>query len=196
MADAANMLRDARTSAGLTMRALAARAHVATSSVARIEAGTIDPTIGMLARLLSAAGRELEIVTHRAPGPEIADLADAWSRGPRGDRPDWTRLRAFLDHLALHPEQQGSATLRRPARSGSCVLDTLLAGIAEKICDDAGIPRPAWARRIPALPEPWATPGTPAMRKAIRVATPRELAQRGLSIDERSLWRERATIGA
>ena len=141
------MLRDARTSAGLTMRDLAARAHVATSSVARIEAGKIDPTIGMLTRLLSAAGRELEFGTHRAPGPEIADLTDAWSRGPRGDRPDWTRLRAFLDHLALHPEQQGSATLRMPTPSGSAVLDTLLAGIADKICNDAGSPRPAWARR-------------------------------------------------
>lgn len=71
------------------------------------------------------------------------------------------------------------------------MLDTLLAGIAENICDDGGIPRPTWARGVP-LPEPWAIPGTPAMREAIGAATPRELVKRGLSIDERSLWRERA----
>ena len=196
MAETATLVSGARTSAGLTMRALAARADVATSTIARIEAGKVDPTVGMLARLLRAAGRELELGTHRAPGPEIADLADAWSRGLRGDRPDWTRLRAFLDHLALHPEQKGSATLRMPAPSGSAVLDTLLAGIAEKICDDAGHPRPTWARRVPALPEAWATPGTPTMQEAIRAATPRALAERGLSIDERSLWRDSGIVGA
>ena len=45
------MVSGARTNAGLTMRALAARADVATSTVARIEAGKVDPTVGMLARL-------------------------------------------------------------------------------------------------------------------------------------------------
>lgn len=103
---------------------------------------------------------------------------------------------AFLDQLALHPEQKGCATLRMPAPSGSAVLDILLAGIEEKICDDAGHPRPTWARRVPALPEAWATPGTPAMREAIRAATPRALAERGLSIDERSLWRGSGIVGA
>lgn len=196
MTEAAILVTRARTSAGLTMRALAARAEVATSTVARIESGTVDPTVGMLARLLSAAGRELELSSHRAPGPEIADLADAWSPGPHGDRPDWTRLRAFLDQLAQHPEQTGSATLRRPVPSGSALLDTLLAGIAEKICDDAGLTRPAWAGRIPALTEPWATPGTPAMLEAVRATTPRQLAARGLSLDERSLWRDPGTVSA
>lgn len=192
---ASTMVSSARTSAGLTMRALAARADVATSTIARIETGKVDPTVGMLARLLNAAGRELELGSRRTPGPQIADLADAWSSGPHGDRPDWTRLRAFLDRLALHPEQKGPATLRMPASSGSAVLDTLLAGIAEKICDDAGLPRPRWARSVPALLEPWSAPGTPAMREAIRASTPRELAERGLSIDKRSLWREPGTIG-
>ncbi len=59
--------------------------------------------------------------------------------------------------------------------------------------DGAGLPRPVWARRVPGLPEPWATPGTPAMQETIRAATPRVLAERGLSIDKRSLWREPAT---
>ena len=190
------MVQGVRNSAGLTMRALAARADVATSTIARIESGEVDPTVGMLTRLLSAAGRELELRIHRGPGPEIADLADAWSDGRHGHRPDWTRLRAFLDHLARHPEQQGPATLRRPAPSGSAVLDSLLAGIAEKICDDARLPRPAWARAVPPLRDRWATPGTPAMQQAIADATPRALADRGLSIDEASLWREPAALNA
>lgn len=196
MTKPASLLTDARNSADLTMRSLAARADVATSTIARIEAGKVDPTVGMLARLLKAAGRELELGTHRAPGPELAELVDAWSRGPRGDRPDWTRLRTFLDQLELQPEQKGPATLRMPTPSGSALMDTLLAGIAETICDGARLPRPTWARRVPPLAEPWATPGTPAMQEAMRSTTPLALAERGLSIDERSLWRDPATVGA
>jgi hypothetical protein len=75
------------------------------------------------------------------------------------------------------------------------MLDALLAGVAEKICDDAGLPGPTWARAVPALPEPWSNPGTPAMQQAIAAATPRALAKRGLSIDEASLWREPAALG-
>jgi transcriptional regulator with XRE-family HTH domain len=195
MIEAAALVRDARTSAGLSLRSLAERAGVATSTVLRIEAGQVDPTVGMLARLMAAAGLELELVTRRSPGPEIADLADAWKKTSRGDRPDWTRLRALLDHLALHPEQKAAATLRMPPPSGSAFLDTLLAGIAEKICHDAELPCPAWTRRVPPLTEPLVMPGTPAMQRAARVATPRELAARGLSVDEHSLWREPGTVG-
>ncbi|MEP7215761.1 MAG: helix-turn-helix transcriptional regulator [Anaerolineaceae bacterium] len=193
---AATLVRDARASAGLSLRSLAERAGVATSTVLRIEAGQVDPTVGMLARLVGAAGQELEVATRRSPGPEIASLADAWKESTRGDRPDWTRLRAFVDHLTLHPEQKAAATLRMPAPSGSAVMDTLLAGIAEKICNDAGLPRPPWVRRVPPLPQQWVTPGTPGMQKAAKAATPRELAARGLSIDEHSVWREPGSVGA
>jgi len=195
MVKAAILVKEARTSADLSLRALAERAGVATSTVLRIEAGQVDPTVGMLSRLVAAAGRELELVTRRSPGPEIADLADAWKKTPRGDRPDWTRLRACLDHLALHPEQKAAATLRMPPPSGSAFLDTLLAGIAEKICNDAELPRPTWTRRVPPLAEPLVMPGTPAMQRAANDATPRELAARGLSVDEHSLWREPGTVG-
>lgn len=195
MIEAATLVRDARTSAGLSLRALAERAGVATSTVLRIEAGQVDPTVGMLARLVGAAGQELELATRRSPGPEIASLTDAWRRTTRGDLPDWTRLRAFLDHLALRPERKAAATLRMPGPSGSAFMDTLLAGIVEKICNDADLPCPPWTRRVPPLPEQWITPGTPAMQKAANATTPRELAARCLSIDEHSLWREPGTVG-
>lgn len=49
-------LRAARLGAGLSIRELASRAGVAASTVWRIETGRLDPTVGMLERLLSAAG--------------------------------------------------------------------------------------------------------------------------------------------
>lgn len=57
--DAASLLRRARTSAGLTQRALAAAAGTSQAAVAAIETGRKQPTVETLDRLLRAAGTEL-----------------------------------------------------------------------------------------------------------------------------------------
>ncbi|MGQ0714894.1 MAG: helix-turn-helix domain-containing protein [Gemmatimonadaceae bacterium] len=56
----AELLRDARTRAGLSQRDVARRAGTAQSVVARIETGATSPTWETLARLLAAAGFELQ----------------------------------------------------------------------------------------------------------------------------------------
>ncbi len=55
----ANLLRRARTTAGLTQRQLARRARTAQSVIARIERGLTSPSWDTLSRLLAAAGFEL-----------------------------------------------------------------------------------------------------------------------------------------
>lgn len=74
-------------------------------------------------------------------------------------------------------------------------MDALLAGIADKLADDAGLPRPAWTKRTPQLDSEWSARGTPAMLAARRAATPPQLKERGLVLDEASLWRDRAAVG-
>lgn len=56
---AARILKDARTDAELSQRALAAAAEVPQSTVARIELGTMSPRVDTLERLLRAAGKTL-----------------------------------------------------------------------------------------------------------------------------------------
>lgn len=51
-----DLLREARSRAGLTQRELARRANTAQSVVARVETGQTSPTWETLARLLRAAG--------------------------------------------------------------------------------------------------------------------------------------------
>ncbi len=170
---------------------------MAYSTVARIESGRLDPTTGMLARLLDAAGCQLELAAVRVPLPRLAELADAWAVDALGqDRPDWTRLRGFLDYLAEHPHQVGVAVAVPPPPSGSGFMDALLAGIAEKVCDDAGVPRPGWARRVPGVAMPWIGPGTPRMQAAARAGTPPQLAARNIFVRADSLWRAAAAVGA
>ncbi len=190
--DAATLVGDARREAGMSLRALAERADVSFTTVFRIEHGQLDPTTGTLRKLLGALGQELELSrTAAAPAPELADLSDAWWTDRAGqDQPDWTRLRAFLDHLAHHPDQAPRAVRSKPTASGSAFFDNLLAGIAEKISDDTRTPRPAWTKKVPPLATTWEGFGTPRMRAAAAKATPQQLADRKVLIPAASLWRE------
>lgn len=64
---AADLVRDARTRAGLTQRQLEERSGVPQASIARIERGAIVPRFDTLDRLLLACGVELKAVA-RADG--------------------------------------------------------------------------------------------------------------------------------
>ncbi len=193
------MLREARLAAGLSARALAQRAGTSTTTVTRIERGSMDPTVGMLRRLMAAAGQAVVVSTrpaHRSASLQLADLTDAWTRTAVGDRPDWTRLRALLDGLALRPDRTSEVISRRPRPSGSPMLDALLAGVADKLADDAGTPRPAWtAAKNRRLAEPWESPGTPRMRATARALTPPQLLEHGIIASADSLWRPREPAG-
>ncbi len=152
MSSAATLVKDARASADLSVRALAERARVAGSTVSRIEAGEVDPGIQTVSRLLAACGRELGLVVKPSTAPSIRSLASAWSVGTDGEpRPDWTRLRAFLDYLAFHPDQRGPATVEAPPASGSRLVDNLLAAIAETTSDEAKFSPPRWTTRCPSI---------------------------------------------
>src|SRR3954453_1387406 len=97
-AAAATVLRNARTRAGLSRTALAAKAGVPTSTVSRIEDERSDPTGTMLERLLSAAGARLVAAVAPTDGsPTLAELATAVETVGRPLKIDWTRLRGFVD---------------------------------------------------------------------------------------------------
>jgi len=61
-------LRQARRRAGLTQRQLAVRTGVPQSTIGRIEAGSVDPRVSTLDRLLRACGDELDAVPRRGVG--------------------------------------------------------------------------------------------------------------------------------
>src|SRR5688572_23787877 len=78
IASPATVLVDARTACDLSRKHLAKRAGVPTSTVSRIEEGVTDPTVGMLDRLLAAAGRSLVVDAADPPQTSLARLVDAW----------------------------------------------------------------------------------------------------------------------
>lgn len=196
MEEARTLVAEARHSAGLSLRELARLAGVSFTTIRRIEVGETEPTLGTLRRILEAAGCRLRIEAEHSheSRPALGDLATAMTQTPAGDRPDLTRLRAFLDYLARHPNEISRAITPRP-HPASRLMDALLAGIAEKLADDNRLPRPGWTRTAPKMRPEWTPPGTPRMRDTYRQRAPRQLLERGVLIDESSLWRDRATVG-
>lgn len=187
-------LRTARTAAGLSVRGLAVRAGVSPTTVARIESGESDPTVGTLSKLLRATDHDwVSTVRRTARGARpsqvaLEHLSKAWSPQPWGPEPDWPRFRAVLDELRQHEDWVPSAIHRRPRASGSLYIDNLLAGLAEILAAEVGIQPPGWATQVPPLEHPVVPPGTPRMIARWRATTPAELSARRLIVDSASLW--------
>jgi transcriptional regulator with XRE-family HTH domain len=188
----AALLREARTRAGLSRRALAARAGTPTSTVSRIEAEQHDPTLPMLERLLAAAGGHLLVeVSYDDAHPTIAELATAVDRDGGRLKIDWTRLRAFADWADQHTDELADAIASPPARTGT-PLDAILAAFAEELAARHGLERPRWTRAIGPLPEAWSPPATRRMRTAAAATTPEPFRRRNLVLADSALFRSTA----
>lgn len=185
------LLRDARTRAGLSRRALAARAGTPTSTVSRIESGQSDPTVPMLERLLAAAGCRLRIeATPADDPPTIAALASAVEQQGGRLKIDWTRLRGFADWAERHPRELGDALESPPIRTHT-PLDAILAAFAEELARRHRIKRPQWTRSVGPLPDPWSPPSTPRMRAAAAASSPEPFRRRNLVVSETALFRSK-----
>ena len=189
--DAPELARQSRVAAGLSCAALARRAGVPTSTVTRVESGASDPTVGMLTRLLAAAGHDLELVPLDEPTRwRLADAIELASDPNSSTGIEWTRLRSFTDWIRRHPSQLESAIRRPPARTGNELLDNVAAAIAERLSDDAGLPRPAWCSHVRRLDQRYVSSGTPLLQQRTIATTPPQFASRNVYLTKSSVWHE------
>jgi transcriptional regulator with XRE-family HTH domain len=79
---AAELLHEARRRAGLSQRALAARAEVAQPAIARIESGASDPRVDTLDRLLAACAAGLTVVPRPGTGIDRTGIRALLALGP------------------------------------------------------------------------------------------------------------------
>jgi len=190
LASPADLLRERRLAAGLSANALARRAGVTPSTVTRIESGEVDPTFTTLQRLLAATGCDLELrASDAGDEPSLAAMATALDDEASSTHINWTRLRGLIDWACIHSDRIPALIHQPPPRTAEPLLDNLLAGIAEKLADDAGLEPPRWCRKVPPLAQPYETPGTPRMRERTRTTTPEPFAHRNIFISAESLWR-------
>ncbi len=183
------MVRIEREALGLSMRDLAALAGISYPTISRIENGHEDPRWDTLTKIAAALGKTLAPTFETQP---ILRLADIDVDGATSE-PDWTRLRSFADQISLHPEWTAVAIADAPS-SSAAFMSNLLAAIAEKLADDAGIQRPGWTKQVAALESPWEAPATPPRRAINAENTPAQFAARRITLPERAIWRERELI--
>jgi len=178
-----------RSEVGLSQRALARRAGCTRSTIVRIEAGEMDPTFTMLARITGAAGQRLTI--SRAHLGDDLTLASFAGLTPDAERMDWTLLRGLIDLLRAHPERVSAAISDPPARTGDLRVDNLLAAVADKLAEDAFLARPRWIDAVPRLEGAWRAPGTPRMKAREAATAPPQFVRRNILLGKGNLWRER-----
>ena len=70
------LLRAARREAGLTQRQVSERTGVAQPTIARIEAGSAEPRVDTLDRLLRACGRELTTTRRAGDGVDRSQMRE------------------------------------------------------------------------------------------------------------------------
>jgi transcriptional regulator with XRE-family HTH domain len=187
----AEIIRDARLAAGASASEVARRAGVATTTVTRTESGTMNPTISMLEKLLNAVDYRLIVAVEKISNETISELTNAWTDEPWGCEIEWTRLRAFVDHLLRKPELTRIAIEDVPKPSGFNQLDVMLAAVAEKLADDAGIKRPNWCKSIPPLGTKLLPIGTPRMVKVAIATAPKQFKERNIYLSGREIWRHK-----
>jgi len=92
--DAATTIRTARRRAGLTLRALAARAGTSHSTIAAYESGSKVPTTATFERIVRAAGFAMDTTLHRrieadglARGDELVAVLELAAQFPARHQP-------------------------------------------------------------------------------------------------------------
>ena len=191
----AQWLRRERTQLGLSTRDLARLAGVSYPTVSRIENGHEQPRWATLQKMFAVLGQGLAPMASERDQLRLADLSEAWMNDATAtEHPDWTQLKALADQMSLRPALIAQAIYPEPPRSQSALMDNLLAAIAEKIADDAGIARPRWTRTRPGRKEPWSPPGRTSKQTAGAAAIPTQFARRGLLVPASAIWRERPLV--
>ena len=190
-------IRAERQALELSTRELARLSGVAYPTISRIENGHEQPRLETLMKLSRVLGKALVVAPELPAVPRLAHLADCWGRDAHGQElPDWTRWRALVDRLRLHPELTALSLAEAPRPTGSPLVDNLLAALAEKLADDAKIRRPAWTREPKPLVDPWSAPATPRKHAQNVASTPEQFATRHITLPETALWRDREPVRA
>lgn len=183
-----DVLRAARTDAGLTQAELAELAATSQSAIAAYETGAREPTLAVLDRLVRATGHVLGLQVE--PDPDLFRLTDLAAE--IADAPDdAVRLRLvfeFLRAAASDGHRLRVLVAAEPAPAGDPRFDALLAAIAEDLCVHAGIRPPAWVhddRRF--LAGLWWVSDLPAARASALVHAPASYRRRGVMLDRHDL---------
>ncbi len=183
---AATLLRQARRTRALTQRQLAAASKVSQPSIADLESGRHDPSVGHLDRLLRPLGYQVTVLPTRAGS--AADAAEAITRHVRAgdeERAFRTVIQLSDDLTGEHGALRVALTVTPPPPTGSERYDALLGALIDHLLDAESLPRPEWLDTVPTLRETWIVDRFAA--EDIEKRTPEAFRRRNIWIDPAEL---------
>lgn len=111
------VLRRARHQAGLSQRALAARAGVLQSTVGRIEIGAVDPRFETMTRLLRACGFDVEVAPALGEGVDRSQIRELLKLSPTERVARLTTEARFVRALDHARRKRRASTKKKQAGS-------------------------------------------------------------------------------
>jgi transcriptional regulator with XRE-family HTH domain len=185
---AARLLRDARLDAGLTQVQLARRAGVSQPVIAAYEAGSREPSVPMLSRLVEATGRKL--VMRYEPDRAIYRLCDT-ARDIAKTRDDATKLLLVFEFLRSAQDDGASVAelvTPTPPPTGDARFDAMLAAVAEHLCRTTKRRPPRWVFSPDRyLDTPWWVSTLGSAQRRAHANAPMPFRRRGVMIDRHDL---------
>lgn len=170
-------LRSAREAAGLSQRALAARADVAFRTVQLMEAGRHDARLSTVEKLSKALGlptsAAFPLLRETAAGAADAvnrDGFDSWK----------VPLFDFVDAFRRSPDV--SLVERAPSVRSDPRLLALLAAVVETLCAERALATPWWCAGIRSLREPWFVAGLENLKASALIESPAAFRRRGIFV--------------
>ncbi len=182
----AELLKSARTMAGITQAHMARLASTSQSAVAAYEAGDREPSVPVLKRMLKATGHRL--VLNIEPDAAIYRLADLATNISQTDITNTeSRLRLVFEFLRGAQDEEAPTVLLtavEPESTGDDRFDALLGAIAEDLCVRNGVVPPTWALEDSRfLHNAWWVSTLPSARARALVHAPASFRRRGVMID-------------
>jgi transcriptional regulator with XRE-family HTH domain len=185
---AAEVLRGCRQAAALTQAELADLADTSQSAIAAYEAGTRQPTLPVLDRMVGATGHRLAVTAE--PDPSVVRIADLAAAIADLDD-ESSRLRLVFEFLRGAADDGHPLRLlvaAEPALTGDDRFDALLAAVAEHLCVHAGIAPPGWVQQPRRFLEGmWWVVDLPSARSQALVNAPASFRRRGVMLDRHDL---------
>jgi len=157
----AELIRNARTAAGLTQVDLARLGGTAQPAVAAYESGARTPNLTTLERLLLACDHDVELLARprvRRGAASLSDISETIAQDlAEGDEAGAVRLLfGFADDFR-GSSRPGRISLiaGRPGPTGAARFDAALAGLAEFFAAEGGLAAPAWVDDPDRFVVPW-----------------------------------------
>lgn len=187
----AELVRKARAETGLSVRALAAAAGVAASTVHRIEKSELEPTVDTLRCILEAAGMRLRVEPELDYAASLVGLARSIRDDIARDDRTWPVRKAaelVTRFRRADPGTRHRMITAEPPSTGDQRWDAFVAAVAEWLAVQHEVEVPDWAyNRNRYLRRGWWITPMASMRAWEYAGSPASFKNRGVYIHRESL---------